>query len=217
MPPATTGGGRRRYGSGASRRCCATRGHDAIRVGDIRLRRASDVEIAAPGVDIESTWNDGGYNTISGTSMASPHVAGTIALCLASGVCSGSAEQPGDTPTAGSGRPEPGAGTAATQGAAPGSTEEDGLRIEIGVGDQRFEASLDDSAASREVEIAKLVEAIEAKKKVLAERAQTVDERLGEEDPGAPRQGPDLGAEAEDRDQAPATSSFAKSMKGRGS
>ena len=34
------------------------------------------VDIAAPGVCITSTWNDGDYHTISGTSMASPHVAG---------------------------------------------------------------------------------------------------------------------------------------------
>ena len=41
------------------------------------------IELAAPGVDILSTWVDGGYNTISGTSMSSPHVAGAAALYMA--------------------------------------------------------------------------------------------------------------------------------------
>ena len=40
------------------------------------------VDVYAPGVDITSSWNDGAANTISGTSMAAPHVAGAAALFL---------------------------------------------------------------------------------------------------------------------------------------
>ena len=38
------------------------------------------VDYAEPGVSVYSTWKDGGYNTISGTSMATPHMAGILLL-----------------------------------------------------------------------------------------------------------------------------------------
>lgn len=40
------------------------------------------VDIFAPGVNITSTWLKGGTKTISGTSMAAPHVAGAAAVVL---------------------------------------------------------------------------------------------------------------------------------------
>lgn len=61
----------------------------AIDITDARALFSStgpDVEVSGPGVGIFSTTNDGLYGFKNGTSMASPHVAGTAALFIASGV-----------------------------------------------------------------------------------------------------------------------------------
>ncbi|MDO8569279.1 MAG: S8 family serine peptidase, partial [bacterium] len=92
----------------------------AVGATDSANKRASfsstgpEVELAAPGVAVYSAWNDGTspfdpqpvcvvgttvgecYKYGSGTSMASPHVAGVAALIIATGVI--------DTPTSPNGR-----------------------------------------------------------------------------------------------------------------
>lgn len=46
---------------------------------DPNVIEEGDVEFAAPGVIVESTWNNGGYVILSGTSMATPHITGLAA------------------------------------------------------------------------------------------------------------------------------------------
>jgi subtilisin family serine protease len=48
--------------------------------------RGPEVHFIAPGQDITSNWIGGGLNKISGTSMATPHVAGICAYGIAKGI-----------------------------------------------------------------------------------------------------------------------------------
>ncbi len=55
-------------------------GHDDSFAGLIFANRGPSVDIAAPGVDINSTSMNNEYKVLTGTSQASPHVAGAVLL-----------------------------------------------------------------------------------------------------------------------------------------
>ena len=55
----------------------SARGNNSLSVP--YLKESRDMEFAAPGVSVESTWPGGGYSVLSGTSMSAPHISGFIA------------------------------------------------------------------------------------------------------------------------------------------
>lgn len=77
-------------GGGAAATCRSDVDETAADFSNFTIIGSSDEghTIAGPGVCILSTWMGSSTNTVSGTSMASPHVAGTAALCIA-GPCAG--------------------------------------------------------------------------------------------------------------------------------
>lgn len=71
------------YSPGSEPSACTVGATDSSDAKASFSNYGSVVDIFAPGVSILSTWNDGKTNTISGTSMATPHIVGLGAYLLA--------------------------------------------------------------------------------------------------------------------------------------
>lgn len=65
-----------------------------------RFTTNTPIEVSAPGVNVNSCWLNGGYRSISGTSMATPHVTGILLLnngvVRTSGTVTGDRASPAD-------------------------------------------------------------------------------------------------------------------------